>query len=291
GLALADYAIVLQLDPTNVTALAGQEQALQALRSPRPAPPVPAPRSEPSPKTNGHSTPSPARRTGKKTQRHRALGNGAPPTQEHPVPNSPPTEDTPPTGEPENNGPDTSSSPKTPDTKGKTATEDVPDEKGAEVPPGDSPATYEIAPVDALNPDPSANAPTKEREDVPRTLDPGEARAARQREQAEALERAKVWADMRHREQTQRFTRQKEEAAQPQDARNGLFGSWAVRGFLILVVLGLLGGAAYYFFLSARDFKLTAQGAWEEYSADTAAANRKYAGKFVQVTGKVDVQT
>src|SRR5262249_10185479 len=141
------------------------------------------------------------------------------------------------------------------------------------------------------SPNPPSEVPTEESDAVPRTLDPGEARAARQREQAETLERAKVWADMRHREHTQRFTRQKEEAAQPQDDGNGLFGSWAVWGFLILVVLGLLGGAGYYFFLSSRDIKLTAQGAGEEYNADTAAGNRKYAGKFVQVTGKVDVQT
>ena len=34
-LAVADYAIVLQLDPTNITALIGREQALEAARAPR----------------------------------------------------------------------------------------------------------------------------------------------------------------------------------------------------------------------------------------------------------------
>ena len=38
-----------------------------------------------------------------------------------------------------------------------------------------------------------------------------------------------------------------------------------------------------------RDFKLTAEEAWKEYDQNTAAANKKYRGKFVQVTGKLHI--
>jgi hypothetical protein len=57
---------------------------------------------------------------------------------------------------------------------------------------------------------------------------------------------------------------------------------------LMIVVLAGLGWGAYQLF-AGREPRLTADAARAEFEANTEAANKKYRGKFVQVTGKVKV--
>src|SRR5262249_13846886 len=55
-------------------------------------------------------------------------------------------------------------------------------------------------------------------------------------------------------------------------------------------VLLLLGGVVYYAFIMEHDVSLTAEKAWAEFDGNTEAANKKYKGKFVRITGKVKVE-
>ena len=57
-----------------------------------------------------------------------------------------------------------------------------------------------------------------------------------------------------------------------------------------LVILLLGGGAALFFFMQG-DIKLTAEQAYAEFAKDTAAANKKYNGKFVRIHGKLTTVT
>jgi hypothetical protein len=123
---------------------------------------------------------------------------------------------------------------------------------------------------------------------------PMQARAARLADQAAAMERAKVWAEMRHRDRQAQAARQKEGVREEptRSAGNRLpLLRWAAAAAAILVVLALVGGGVYAFFFANREASLTAEEVWREFEADTGAANAKYKGKFVQVTGKVLVHT
>jgi hypothetical protein len=58
-----------------------------------------------------------------------------------------------------------------------------------------------------------------------------------------------------------------------------------------LVLVGLVGGGVYYAAFAPRDLKMGAAAAWDEYNTDSKAANKKYAGKFVQMSGTIKVVT
>ena len=116
-------------------------------------------------------------------------------------------------------------------------------------------------------------------------------RASRQLGQAGALERAKIWAEMRHREQQHERARLRAEEERQQRERSSGDGipvmRWVLAGLVVLVVLGGIGYGAWFVFFGERDFKVTAEEVWKEFDADAAAANKKYATKFVQVRGKL----
>src|SRR5262249_19694868 len=107
--------------------------------------------------------------------------------------------------------------------------------------------------------------------------------------QVHALERARLWEEMRHREQERQFDQDDE--PDTADAASGE-RKLSRRGVLIAAaaVLAALGGATYYF-LASGEPNLVAQKVWEEFNQDTPAAEQKYKGKFVRLTGIVRAQT
>ena len=105
---------------------------------------------------------------------------------------------------------------------------------------------------------------------------------------AEVKERELLWAAMR-----QRLNKADEEAARSGKTSRYDDDDGASTGHRKLIVLTvaaavllLIGGGAAYVF-AARESRLTAAEAWEEFSRDKAVATEKYKGKFVQITGKV----
>jgi hypothetical protein len=119
---------------------------------------------------------------------------------------------------------------------------------------------------------------------------PIEARVAREQREAEALERARIWAEMRARDQKRQFSAAQAEFSS--STREPIaWGVWVARVALVLVVIGILGlaGGGGYYFLFTGDVRLTAGKAWEEFARDTPGATKTYRGKFVQITGKLKV--
>jgi tetratricopeptide (TPR) repeat protein len=283
--ALADFAIVLQLDPANVPALIGREQALEALKAP-------ARQRERLPSKNGAAKGSRAggpssRRSGEKTadgSRHTA-----PPTQVHqlgkqtqpqiaieaefiPEDGTQPRADTaaPPTLEGEVR-PDQAVEP--------PATETIPLQASPEQAGDDD--YLRLDPADSR---PPAGGPH-------RAVGPVEQELARTRERMEIEERARKWEDMRARER-QKSLGYEPSANTSRTVVESSEGSSVPWGMLlkvagVLLVLGALGAGGYFLFFHNREPRLDAIAVWKEYDMDTAAANLKYKGKFVQVTGKV----
>ncbi len=62
---------------------------------------------------------------------------------------------------------------------------------------------------------------------------------------------------------------------------------------MVLLALGGLGGGGYYLYASMafREPRVQAETVWQEFDGDSNAANTKYKGKFVQVTGRVRIYT
>jgi len=277
-LALADYAVVLQLDPANCAALAGREQALQA-RQARPA------------ATNGTPPAAPPRPVRGRKARPAADAEPTGETMVIRVGQAPPTmvaiELDPAAAEVTET--DLAAAPTQEAAQGNGAAgtaegqfiEDLPEVESVTLPDQGVPPPGEKPPPVPVKADAGSN---------PR-LGPIEARQARHRQRAEADERAALWAAMRDRERKRAVGQKPEE-----DERSSSGGGLAVPPWLFLaagavVVLGLLGGGAYFFFFANREPRLTAEQAWQEFDANTTAANKKYRGKFVQVTGKVKVFT
>jgi tetratricopeptide (TPR) repeat protein len=285
-LALTDYAIVLQLDPTNVTALAGREQVLhaqqtqpprqQALKAGRPeAQPKPRPPAKPRPQARK----KPAPRTGdarvsKNTQTHPAADTQ---TGEAPVlPDAAaeaPTEESEPAQE----------------SGTLRIKEDV--EKTVDAPPpaGETAPDQAVEVPEAPKPGPPAGKARTDEAKVP--VGPHETRAATEVRQAEMAERARLWAEMRARERQGTVVKEIETAKRPErEPRNyGPLLGLLLKGTVVLALLGGVGLLVYWFMTGEP--RVTAAQVWEEYDKDTAAANQKYKGKFVVVTGKVKIVT
>jgi hypothetical protein len=154
------------------------------------------------------------------------------------------------------------------------------------------------APPDAPAPT-AAPQPVAAREDEgPLLLSPEEgsrpggpmhARIVREQQQSEVLERAQRWEEMRRRERQAAFPTAQERVA---EAKGSGDRPPIVRYVLAAaVLLALLGGGAYYLFAMPHEARLTAADAWEEFSKDTPAAQKKYKGQFVQIRGKLQVVT
>jgi hypothetical protein len=145
--------------------------------------------------------------------------------------------------------------------------------------------------LEEVKPGPApAEQPGEEEAPGPRDLGPIHARIVKEQEQREAMERAKMWAEMRHRERLAGIEEQKPEVKPARETSVRVPSLKTVlKVFAAAAVLLLIGGGGYYLFFMQHDFKVTALDAWDEYSRDTPAANQKYKGKFVQITGKVKV--
>jgi hypothetical protein len=120
---------------------------------------------------------------------------------------------------------------------------------------------------------------------------PIQKRVEREQTNEAAKDRSRLWAEMRHRERQAELSAYIDEIETAQ-RRGGSFDSalWLKRGLILAVaaaVLGLLGFGGYYVyeFLASGDYKVTATDLWEEYARDTTAANKKYKGAWVQITG------
>lgn len=264
--ALADYAIVLQLDPANLAALVGREQVQAALKAAA------------TPNGNGKSArPKQAetsRRNGKRRSNPRSTP--APPTQVHALgvatQTHVPISDTP--AESDDN-----------------VAEFIPEEE----------STFEPKPILEIptsageaRPDQAVAPPIRSESsaenDSSRGVGPIAARVARDLRKEETEERARVWAEKQHRERqatTGQTVPPSPRAAKASSDRGPLlFMMLKIAG--VLVVLGLLGGGGYSLFQS-RETRLTSTEAWTTFDENTEAANKKFKGQFVQITGKIKV--
>jgi tetratricopeptide (TPR) repeat protein len=234
-LALADYAIVLQLDPHNVTALVGRELALQARAA----------------RTVEEKTTSATQLMARQraTQTHMAI-----PTQEALEELAPVTESA-------------------------DSFEDF------ELIPGDD----EPAPTPTTDASVAESTSTTVSDPTPAAGGPYQARVAREQQQTETSERARLWAEMRYRERRtslEKENRQAQQEAEPRE-RSPWVGRM-LKAALAATIL-LAGGSSAYYFFQHREVRLTAEEAWQEYARDTKGASDKYKGRFVQITGKVTV--
>jgi hypothetical protein len=68
---------------------------------------------------------------------------------------------------------------------------------------------------------------------------------------------------------------------------------WVGRILKLAVAAAILIGAGggLFYWLSHRESRMTAEEVWQEYAKDNARAVEHFKGKFVQVSGKVIVQT
>ena len=114
----------------------------------------------------------------------------------------------------------------------------------------------------------------------------------RDKQQIEMSERARLWAEMRSRERRASLTL--EESAETETVRAPRQRNPYIRKVLgiaaaIVIVVGL-GGGGYYWF-SHREIKLTSEEVGGEYAKNPKGANDRYANRWVQVSGKVVIQT
>jgi hypothetical protein len=144
----------------------------------------------------------------------------------------------------------------------------------------------ELASADiSLEPGQAANATGKGK-----PVGPLEVRTERERQDEKTSERAKMWAEMRYRER-------KKESQWEEQAEEREWASASSRRLMrrtIVVILAAtflfaIGVGVYTLFFANRDIKLTAEDVWKEYAQNTAAANKKYKGRFVQVKGTVRI--
>jgi hypothetical protein len=164
----------------------------------------------------------------------------------------------------------------------------------------------ELAPDQTVEPPPAEPRPARAKDKTageesgtpgPRDLGPIHARIVKEQEEREALERSKMWAEMRHRERVAGFKEQKpatKSARKPfvssaPSSSRGLPWGIILKVLGAVAVLALMGGGVYYLFFMQHDIQVTAAEVWDEYSKDTPAANQKYKGKFVRITGKLKV--
>jgi tetratricopeptide (TPR) repeat protein len=299
--ALADYAIVLQLDSTNVTALLGREQALQALQE-RASRPVEAP-SQPPPTLpekvgpeNGASITTPSRPVKGRRKKRRK-------TDPHlPVPT-----------EGIRKAKDTDVFPVfTDSTAEKEPAADTMDAP-AEAPVLDAEMIEELAaeslidrPIEApapagpTAPDHAIQLPTGDISLEPgqpangtgdaRPVGPLEARTERERKDEQTSERAKMWAEMRYRERQKQV--HAEELAEEREwvsTRSRRMVRRTMVVTLAVLFLGAVGLGVYALFFSGRDVKISADDVWREYAQNTNAANKKYKGEWVQVKGTLRI--
>jgi tetratricopeptide (TPR) repeat protein len=281
-LALADYAIVLQLDETNVTALLGREQALQALKDRPPAPPEPSP---PPPATTAPAPSSAAapvrarRKKRPKTDEHLPaqthVGRSAKDTDVFPaIQVLPPPADT--------------------DRTEEIAAEALID-RPVEAPalPGETAPDRAVPPPGAKSDGDFLLEPRGEA-DKPQPVGPMEARTIVQQKQEETSERAKLWAEMRFRE------RVKQEKVLGDDGSDGSGFGFSGPGRLVrrilvvtiaLAIVSALGYGVYALMFANRDTKVEAAEVWKQYEENNDGANQKYKGKFVRVWGKLKIYT
>ncbi|HTU18228.1 MAG TPA: tetratricopeptide repeat protein [Gemmataceae bacterium] len=312
-LALADYAIVLQLDRTNVTALLGREHALEGLQeraNQQAASPPSSPTIETtSPPSGNDASPAaqpsaaPSTRAIRRKKRSKTDPHITPPTHVHRasketdtfpvVPGPLPTAATPESTIVREPAAETMQAPPADLVKiEELAAESLIDE------PQEAPALRgETAPDRAVAPpqtgstfDLALEPKTKESAvEKSKVVGPIEARTERDKKQEEASERAKLWAEMRHRERQKDQTL--EEREQESEPRSSGSTRLLRRTLVIVVGLLLLGSLGYgaYVLIAGGDLKRTAEQVWTEYDQDLNAANKRYRGRFVQVSGKLHI--
>jgi tetratricopeptide (TPR) repeat protein len=285
-LALADFAIVLHLDPTNLTALMGRDQAQQALRacppeSPGPAAPAPA-AAPPPPKER---PPEAKRKKKPKTREHRALTTqvlrafkGA-----ETLPATPTELSTPDATGIERPASDQAGA-------DLSSVEDIALGTFLDSPVAPPPLPGETKPDRAVAPPGSTAA---DGEDAGRRpISPMQARSVRDQKTELTSERAKLWAELRHRERRAEIAGAYEEDEHDGggSGRSRLLRRTAVV-LLAVVVLSSTAFGVYSLAFANRAIRLTAAEAWQEYAQNTAEANKKYRGKWVRVTGRLKVVT
>jgi tetratricopeptide (TPR) repeat protein len=306
-LALADYAIVLQLDKTNVTALLGREQALQALQEraeqlaaapPQPPPPAPAETAEPASSTQAPTasgTPPSRRKDRAKTDPHIA-----PPTQVLRV--SKETDTFPALVEPAAGSDATVIRRSAAETMEAISLDAEKIEELAAESLIDRPVEAP-APAGKTAPDRAVGAPTSpalpdvplepaaapSQPEKPRPVGPMEKRTLLEQQNEKTSERAKLWAEMRYRE---RVKQQKQNEQESQREPLSLGSTRLLRRTLVVLLgvllLGSLGFGAYVF-IAGRDTGVTAEEVWKEFDKNNDAANKKFKNKWVQVTGKLRI--
>jgi tetratricopeptide (TPR) repeat protein len=264
--ALADYAIVLQLDPANVTALSGRDQARAALE---------AARLRQVPAANG-ARPNPAP-TRKRAPRQRPAPQL---TQELPAarltqPQLPAVGN------------------QAPDSAGDWTVQPEPT-LGAQVEATqDAPLPVsEFLPDEGLPPPTAGNVipfqrAAEETQEPPRPIGPMEQLAAREQRRQEMEDRARQWEEMRHRERQAAMGIREPEPVRFTGESDGGSLALLLKVCAVLVVLGALGGGGYFLFFQNREPKLTSQQAWDAFEKDPDSTYQKYKGKFVQVTGPI----
>jgi hypothetical protein len=170
--------------------------------------------------------------------------------------------------------------------------------------PAEETATLATAPVpdQAIAPPPGDEEVAQFESGPPRDEFSGPQRARIEKEQrdGEMSERARLWAELRHRERQSepapvRQHKKKEKKEKEKSESFSIDVGLLLRRMVIVVgvaaVLALIAGGAYFLFFGERDLRLNALETWEEFSKDTAAANQKYKGKFILLTGKVKIFT
>jgi hypothetical protein len=167
-----------------------------------------------------------------------------------------------------------------------SSTEPAPNDQGTTAPP-DAPTATGMSAAIGLAPEESAPAADGGEEPRAEPRSPMDQRAAKQNYTNDVQERAQRWEQMKGRTSPRppRFNDDDEV-----DVEGVSMVGLVVKIGLVVLVLGLVGGGSYWLFFTGEP-RLKANEVWKEYEADTAAANKKYKGVFVQVTGKVKMFT
>jgi tetratricopeptide (TPR) repeat protein len=295
-LALAEYAIVLLLDRTNLTALMGRERALQALQS-RPI------STQKSTHENGanasgelpaHAPPRRAKKRRPKTQTH----SPAPATQTHQVARLTDTHDSISVQETEVRVVEPPSSRSDAPFGNRAGGEQVAvaamraEATQAPTARGETrPGRAVTPPLDVDKSDDVLLEPSREAHD-PASKDTGNpilARVAALQRKTEESERARLWAEMRYRERQLQSGHEREERqrAVSSEGGKGIGRRAGIVAAALAILLLVAGGAYYAIFVKKSEERMTSAHAWEEFARDTPGANQKYKGKFVRMTGPV----